>query len=120
MNIRNGDKEKWPYPVGSNLRHSVLAQDLVVEGDVTSSGPIDVQGRVVGSLRAPDVAIAGSGRFEGSVVAHDLSVHGSVSGRISARNVQLAPGAVVHADVIHEKIAIEAGAELEGKLQRNA
>jgi cytoskeletal protein CcmA (bactofilin family) len=97
-----------------------FAQDLVVEGDVTSSGAVDVQGRMVGSLRAPEVVVAGSGRVEGSVVANDLSVLGSVSGRISARNVQLAPSAVVHADVIHEQIAIEAGAELEGRLQRNA
>ena len=39
---------------------------------------------------------------------------------ISARNVQLAQSAVVKADVIHERIAIEAGAGLEGKLQRKA
>jgi cytoskeletal protein CcmA (bactofilin family) len=39
---------------------------------------------------------------------------------ISSRNVQLAPSAVVQADVIHERIAIEAGAVLEGRLQRKA
>jgi cytoskeletal protein CcmA (bactofilin family) len=47
-------------------------------------------------------------------------VLGAVSGTISARNIQLAPSAVVHADVIHERIAIEAGAELEGRLLRKA
>jgi cytoskeletal protein CcmA (bactofilin family) len=39
---------------------------------------------------------------------------------ISARNVQLAPSAVVHADISHERIAVEAGAELEGRLQSRA
>lgn len=39
---------------------------------------------------------------------------------IVARNVQLAPCAVVQADVTHERIAIEAEAELEGRLQRRA
>jgi len=39
---------------------------------------------------------------------------------ILARTVHLAPSAVVQADVIHERIAIEAGAELEGRLQRKA
>jgi cytoskeletal protein CcmA (bactofilin family) len=114
------DLNQWPDPAGANSRRSVLAHDLVVEGDLTSGGPVDVQGTVVGSLRAPDVVVADSGRVEGSVAAHELSVLGAVSGMISARNVQLAPSAVIHADVLHERIAIEAGAELDGRLQRKA
>ena len=120
MKTPHGDLDRWPDPVSPNARRSIFAQDLVVEGDASSRGPIEVQGNVVGSLLAPEITVAGSGRVEGSVVAHDLVVLGAVSGMISARNVQLAPSAVVQADVIHERIAIEAGAELEGKLQRKA
>jgi cytoskeletal protein CcmA (bactofilin family) len=118
MKTPHGDLDQWPDPASSNARRSVFAQDLVIEGDATSSGPIEVQGNVIGSLRAPEITVAGSGRVEGSVAAHGLVVLGAVSGMISARNVRLAPSAVVQADVIHERIAIEAGAELEGKLQR--
>ena len=120
MKTPHGDLDRWPDPVSPNARRSIFAQDLVVEGDATSSGPIEIQGNVVGSLRAPEITVAGSGRVEGSVVAHELVVLVAVSGMIAARNVQLAQSAVVHADVIHERIAIEAGAELEGKLQRKA
>ena len=120
MKTPHGDLDRWPDPVSPNARRSIFAQDLIVEGDATSSGPIEVQGNVVGSLRAPEITVAGSGRVEGSVVAHDLVVLGVVSGRVSARNVQLAPSAVVQADVTHEQIAIEAGAELEGRLERKA
>jgi cytoskeletal protein CcmA (bactofilin family) len=120
MKTPHGDLDRWPDPASSHARRSVFAQDLVIEGDATSSGPIEVQGNVVGSLRAPEITVAGSGRVEGSVVAHDLVVLGAVSGRVSARNVQLAPSAVVQADVTHARIAIEAGAELEGRLQRKA
>ncbi|MBU9698890.1 polymer-forming cytoskeletal protein [Rhodobacteraceae bacterium HSP-20] len=120
MKTPNGDLDRWPDPAGANALRSVFAQDLVVEGDATSSGPIEVQGNVVGSLRAPEITVAASGRVEGSIFAHDLVVLGAVSGTVSARNVQLAPSAVVQADVIHERIAIEAGAELEGRLQRRA
>jgi cytoskeletal protein CcmA (bactofilin family) len=120
MKTPNGDLDRWPDPASSNARRSVFAQDLVVEGDASSSGPIEVQGNVVGSLRAPEITVASSGHVEGSVVAHDLSVLGAVSGMISARNVQLAPSAVVHADISHERIAVQAGAELEGRLQGRA
>ena len=118
MKTQHGDLDRWPDPVSPNARRSIFAQDLVVEGDATSSGPIEIQGNVVGSLRAPEISVAGSGRVEGFIIAHDLVVLGAVSGTVSARNVQLALSAVVQADVIHEQIAIEAGAELEGRLQR--
>lgn len=110
----------WPDAAQSNARRSVLASDLVVEGDVTSDGPVDVHGRIVGSARAPEVVIASTGQIEGTVSAHDLSVLGSVSGSVTARHVQLSPSAVVHADVLHERIAIDAGAQLEGRLKRKA
>ncbi|MDP3193840.1 polymer-forming cytoskeletal protein [Tabrizicola sp.] len=120
MKTPDGDLDRWPDPADANTRRSVLAQDLVVEGDATSSGPVDVHGKIIGSMRAPDTVIGGSGRVEGSAVANDLSVLGAVSRMISARNVRLAPSAVVHADISHERIAVEAGAELEGSLQSRA
>ena len=120
MKTPPGDLDHWPDRAGANAHKSVFAQDPVIEGDANSSGPIAVQGNVVGSLRAPEITVAGSGRVEGSIVAHDFVVLGAISGTISARNIRLAPSAIVKADVIHERIAIEAGAGLEGKLQRKA
>lgn len=90
----------------------------MIQGDVNSEGLIDVQGKIVGSARAPEVVVATLGRIEGSVSAHDLTVLGFVSGSVSASHVQLSPTAVVHANVLHERVAIEAGAELERRLQR--
>lgn len=109
----------WPEAARANARPSIVAADLLIEGDVTCEGSVDVEGRIVGSIRAPQVVVAATGWVEGAVIAHDLSVLGSISGTVSARNVQLETSAVVHADVLHERIAIEAGAELEGQLQRN-
>jgi cytoskeletal protein CcmA (bactofilin family) len=117
----NDKLSNWPDAAAqANARRSVLASDLVIEGDVTSGGPVEVQGKIVGSARAPEVLVASTGRIEGAVSAHELSVLGSVTGSVSARHVQLMPSAVVHADVLHERISIEAGAEFEGRLQRTA
>ncbi len=108
----------WPEAALANARRSLLAEDLVIDGDVTSDGPVDVHGKIVGSASAPEVVVAATGRIEGTVSAHDLSVLGFVSGSVSARNVQLSPSAEVHADVLHERVVIDAGAILEGRLQR--
>lgn len=118
MKTPRDDVDHWPDPAGANTSRSVLAADLFVEGRVSSRGPVDLQGSLVGSLWAPDVVVASSARLEGTVVARELLVLGTVSGKVLAQTVQLAPNAVVQADVIHEQISIEAGAALDGRLQR--
>ena len=74
----------WPDAARENALRSVLADDLVIEGDVTSEGPVDVHGKIVGSARAPEVVVAVTGLVEGSLFAYDLVVLGSVSGMVSA------------------------------------
>lgn len=108
----------WPEAAHANARRSLIAADLVIDGEVASDGPVDVYGKIVGSASAPQVVVAATGRIEGTVRTYDLSVLGFISGSVSARHVQLSPSAVVHADVQHERIVIEAGAVLEGRLQR--
>lgn len=114
----NSSLSNWPDPVGANARRSVLASDLVIEGDVTSDGPVDVYGKVLGSVRAPEVVIAAAGRVEGSVSAQDMSVLGFVSGSVTARQLHLSPSAVVLADVRYERMSVETGARLEGAVWR--
>jgi cytoskeletal protein CcmA (bactofilin family) len=109
---------KWPEPAKAGARRSVLAADLTIEGDVTSTGPVEVQGRVSGHVTAPDILIASGGAIEGSAIANDLSVQGRISGSVDARNVVLTAGAVVQADVLHERIAVESGAGFVGQLKR--
>lgn len=111
---------KWPDPVKAGTRRSILAADLVVEGDVASTGPVDVQGRVAGQVKAPEIMIATTGTIDGTAVARDLSVQGNISGAVEAYSVLLSASAVVRADVTHERLAIESGAQIEGRLKRLA
>lgn len=96
MKTLHGDLDRWPDPASSGARRSVFAQDLVVEGDAYSIGTIEVQGNVIGSLRAPEITVAGSGRVEGSVAAHDLAVLGAVSVTCHWSFIQLRPEPGVH------------------------
>jgi cytoskeletal protein CcmA (bactofilin family) len=108
----------WPEPAKADARRSIFAADLTIDGDVTSTGPVEVHGRVSGQVTAPEIHIASTGMFDGSAIASDLSVQGRISGYVDARNVSLAASAVVHSDVTNERIAIESGAELVGHLKR--
>lgn len=115
MKNPNRDLDSWPDPASSNAAAAFSLRTLSSKAMPT---PVD-------RSRSKATSLAHCERQRSSWLAQvalmvSSSPTGTVSGAISARHVQLAPGAVVQADVIHERIAIEAGAELEGKLQRKA
>ena len=118
MTMIAAPSDGWPEPVRSGAQRSILGSDLAVDGDVTSTGPVEVYGHVSGQVRAPELLIAKSGTVDGSSIANELIVQGHIAGVIDARNVVLAAGSVVNADVTHERIAIDSGALFEGQLKR--
>jgi len=111
-------KAEWPAPAAAGDRRSVLAEGLQLDGQVTSKGPVEISGRLVGSVSAPDVLITQSGALEGEVLALNLTVLGTVTGTISARSVSLAEGAKAEGDITYQQISIELNAEFDGKLSR--
>ena len=48
----------------------------------------------------------------------EKTIHGKITGQINAKSVSLAKTAYVKGDILHEKLAIEHGAYLEGHCRR--
>jgi len=106
-----GDARKSAVP-------SIVSGDMCVTGDLSSDGEVQVDGQVTGDVSARTVLIGETGSVNGGVSADIVTVHGSVSGHIEARTVTLAKSARVVGDVIHESLAIDQGAYLEGHCKR--
>ena len=100
-------KAEWPIAAANSAARSRLAEDLEIDGDVSTTGPIDV----MGTLTAPEVLVSVTGRIAGQVTALDISVLGTIDGTIAAKSVLLSGSSRVQADITHEKIAVEAGAQ---------
>ena len=97
---------------------SILSNDLFVTGNLKSESDIKVEGRVEGDLLAKLVQIGEKAVVKGKISAEEVVVNGHVKGKIRGIRVRLNSGARVEGDIIHETIAIEAGAHFEGTVKR--
>ena len=110
-----------PAPVGAPKAKpapSVLSSDLIILGNVRSSGDIQVEGNVEGDIRAAMLIVGESATVKGEVIAEEVVVHGRVVGRLRGLKVRLSQSARCEGDNVHKTIAIESGAHFEGSVQR--
>lgn len=97
---------------------SLLSSDLVIKGNVITSGDIQIEGKIDGDVRAHLLTVGESAEIHGEIVADDVVVNGKVVGRVRGLKVRLTASARVEGDIVHKTIAIESGAHFEGSVQR--
>ncbi|HGG06229.1 MAG TPA: polymer-forming cytoskeletal protein [Aliiroseovarius sp.] len=97
---------------------SALSTDLVIKGNLKSTGDIMVEGTVEGDIRAHTLTVGEGATVKGEIVADDVVVNGRIIGRVRGLKVRLTASARVEGDIIHKTIAIESGAHFEGTVQR--
>jgi len=97
---------------------SILSADLVIKGNLKTTGDIQIEGTVEGDIRAHLLTVGEGATVKGEVMADDVVVNGKVVGRVRGIKVRLTSTAKVEGDIIHKTIAIESGAHFEGSVQR--
>ena len=102
---------------------SMIAQGVAIKGDVTGDGELHLDCVLQGDIRVGKLVLGPNARVEGALFAQVVEVHGRVTGAISAKQVRLYGTSVVEGDITHEQLAMETGAEFQGrslKFQRPA
>ena len=97
---------------------SIISADLTVEGNIDSSGEVQVDGNVRGDIRCKALIVGIKGDVTGEVNAQTVRMHGSIKGTVRAKSVFLASTARMAGDVEHDILAIEPGAYMEGHCKR--
>jgi cytoskeletal protein CcmA (bactofilin family) len=101
---------------------TLISAGTLIEGDITFTGTLEVEGRVIGEIRAGAdphavVRILPRGQVLGSIRSPIVVVNGEVSGNVqSSEHVELAAAAVVHGDVQYSLIEMTRGAQVNGRL----
>ncbi|WP_291177980.1 polymer-forming cytoskeletal protein [Hyphomicrobium sp.] len=96
----------------------MIGVDLVIQGNLTSKGEVQIEGEVQGDIHATHVVIGERARVTGGVVAEECVIRGHLLGTVRGRRVLLQGSAHVEGDVYHQTMAIEQGAFFEGKSRR--
>ncbi|MEM8629824.1 MAG: polymer-forming cytoskeletal protein [Pseudomonadota bacterium] len=107
-----------PATPKSKAPPSLLSSDLIVKGNLKTTGDIQVEGTVEGDIRAHLLTVGDGATVKGEVVADDVVINGRIVGRVRGLKVRLTSTARVEGDIIHKTIAIESGAHFEGSVQR--
>lgn len=102
----------------TNAGKSVLASDLRITGEISSTGAVEVFGEVDGTLAARSLMIGSEGSVKGSVSAETIEVKGALDGRVSTQSFTLRATAKVEADTTYTALVIESGAQIEGRFTR--
>ncbi len=96
-----------------------IGKSVVIKGELSGSEDLYVDGNVEGKieLRNHSLTVGPNGNVKADVIAKAIVVQGKLDGTVNAsERVELRKSAVVTGDVTTQRIAIEEGAFLKGKV----
>ena len=97
-----------------------ISQGIRIKGEVTGSEDLYIDGVVEGKLNLTNgsLTIGPNGHVKADVNAREVVVRGQIEGKVSGRDkVQLLGTGQIHGEVQTERLAIEEGASLRGKVE---
>ena len=114
--LRGGERKEKEL---NHSNRSYIGETMQLEGDLRSSGSIDVAGLINGNVFVSDVTINETGSIRGLVEASNIEINGHVEGKISADVIIVGKSAVIKGDIFFKNtLKTEEGADIDGYIKR--
>ena len=98
---------------------SQIGETMQLEGDLRSSGSIDISGLVNGNVFVSEIIINETGSIRGLIEASNIEINGHIEGKISADSVLVGKSAVIKGDIFFKNtLKTEEGADIDGYIKR--
>ena len=98
---------------------SHVGETLQLEGDLRSSGNVDVAGLINGNVFVSEMVITETGSVRGTLEATNIEINGHVEGKITADAVTIGKSAVIKGDIFFKNsLKTEEGADIDGYIKR--
>ena len=98
---------------------SYVGETLQLEGDLRTSGSLDIAGLINGNVYVSDVTVTETGSVRGSIEASKIEINGHIQGKITADTILIGKNAVIKGDVFFKNtLKTEEGADIDGYIKR--
>ena len=98
---------------------SYVGETLQLDGDLRTSGNIDIAGLINGNIYVSEVTVTETGSVRGSVEAAKIEINGHIEGKITADAIVIGKNAVIKGDVYFKNtLKTEEGADIDGYIKR--
>ena len=97
---------------------SIVSENTKVIGNIVSDGIIHIDGHVEGDVSCDELIIGIKGAVCGSITTNNLQLYGASKGKALVDNLFIAKSAKLIGDAVHNTIAIEPGAYIDGRCIR--
>ena len=98
---------------------SHVGETLQLEGDLRSSGSIDVSGLIKGNVFVSEIVVTETGSLRGALEATVVEINGHVEGKITADKIIIGKNAVIKGDIFFKNtLKTEEGADIDGYIKR--
>ena len=98
---------------------SYVGETLQLEGDLRTSGNLDIAGLIKGNVYVSEVTVTETGSVRGSLEASKIEINGHIQGKITADTIIIGKTAVIKGDVYFKNtLKTEEGADIDGYIKR--
>lgn len=106
-------------PTVDLAKDSVIAHDVIFDGNITTTGPIFIYGQVKGNIHVKDgkITIMREGLVTGNVISPVLIVDGHIKGACSAGSVEIRENGRIEGELRYGTLAVERGGMLVGQTE---
>jgi len=107
-----------PRPRPVEVKESVIASGLSIEGKIQGTGHVRIAGQFKGDVHVEgNLSIEPGAKHQGEVRAGTVTVSGELTGNIGARHIDVTSSGVIVGDVKADTITVASGSRMRGHVE---
>ena len=119
VKIQNNNKKFELISSVYNSSPSVIAKNSTINGNLNSSGTIEIEGSVYGEINTKTLIIRQSGFFQGKIIAEDIYIQGKFEGNIIVKKISISQTANINGEISYQTMSVQDGACIDAVFKKN-
>jgi cytoskeletal protein CcmA (bactofilin family) len=116
--VSTSEPEKRAFVTRQAERVVTIGENVILKGNISDCDKAEIQGKFEGTINANSIYVAENGIIKGDIECDELSVSGSVEGKvISRKTLDIASSGKVVGEIAYEKLLVTSGGIVLGTLE---